>query len=101
MRSNFQIQPQLNIVPIEKIQIPTNSRDQLAPTLLALQWIYSTPEISRQIFELLEAKILPGTSKDKGRPGLDLWQILVLGIVRNARNCDYDELEDLASHHSR
>jgi len=27
MRSNFQIQPQLNIVPIEKIQIPTNSRD--------------------------------------------------------------------------
>jgi hypothetical protein len=100
MRSNFQIQPQLNIVPIEKIQIPTNSRDQLAPILLALQWIYATPEISRQIFELLEAKILPGTSKDKGRPGLDLWQILVLGIVRNARNCDYDELEDLASHHT-
>lgn len=100
MRSNFQIQPQLNIVPIEKIQIPTNSRDQLAPILLALQWIYSTPEISRQIFELLEQKILPGKSKDKGRPGLDLWQILVLGLVRNARNCDYDELEDLASHHT-
>jgi hypothetical protein len=100
MRSNFQIQPHLDIVPIEKIRIPTNSRDQLAPILLALQWIYSTPEISRQIFELLEAKILPGKSKDKGRPGLDLWQILVLGIVRNARNCDYDELEDLASHHT-
>ena len=100
MRNNFQIQPQLDIVPIEKIRIPTNSRDQLAPILLALQWIYTTPEISRQVFELLEQKILPGTSKDKGRPGLDLWQILVLGIVRNARNCDYDELEDLASHHS-
>ncbi len=100
MRSNFQIQPDLNIVPIEKIQIPTKSRDQLAPILLALQWIYTTPEISRQIFELLEQKILPGKSKDKGRPGLDLWQILVLGIVRNARNCDYDELEDLASHHT-
>ena len=68
MRSNFQIQPQLNIVPIEKIKIPTNSRDQLAPILLALQWIYTTPEISRQIFELLEQKILPGKSKDKGRP---------------------------------
>ena len=100
MRSNFQIQPQLNIVPIEKIKIPTNSRDQLAPILLALQWIYTTPEISRQIFELLEQKILPGKSKDKGRPGLDLWQILVLGVVRNARNCDYDQLEDLASHHA-
>jgi IS5 family transposase len=100
MRSKFQIQPQLNIVPIEKIQIPSNSRDQLAPILLALQWIYTTPEISDRIFELLEQKILPGTSKDKGRPGLDLWQILVLGIVRNARDCDYDELEDLASHHT-
>lgn len=100
MRSNFQIQPQLDIVPIEKIHIPTKSRDQLAPILLALQWIYTTPEISRQIFELLERKILPGKSKDKGRPGLDLWQILVLGIVRHARDCDYDELEDLASHHT-
>ena len=100
MRSKFQIQPQLDIVPIGKIQVPTKSRDQLAPILLALQWIYTTPEISRQIFELLEQKILPGKSKDKGRPGLDLWQILVLAIVRNARNCDYDELEDLASHHT-
>jgi hypothetical protein len=100
MRRKFQIQPQLDIVPIEKIQIPTKSRDQLAPILLALQWIYTTPEISSQIFDLLEQKILPGKSKDKGRPGLDLWQILVLAIVRNARNCDYDELEDLASHHT-
>ncbi len=100
MRSTFQIAPQLNIIPIEKIQVPTNSRDQLAPILLALQWIYTTPEVSREVFEILEAKILPGKSKDKGRPGLDLWQILVLGIVRNARNCDYDQLEDLASHHT-
>lgn len=100
MRSNFQSQPQLNIVPIEKIRIPANSRDQLAPILLALQWIYSTPAVNQQIFELLEQKVLPGKSKDKGRPGLNLWQILVLGTVRNARECDYDELEDLAAHHS-
>jgi len=25
-----------------------------------------------------------------GRPGLDLWHILVLGIVRLALDCDYD-----------
>lgn len=100
MRSNFQSQPELSIVPIEKIHIPTNSRDQLAPTLLALQKIHSTPEIINQIYSILEAKILPGKSNDKGRPGLTHWQILVLGIVRNARNCDYDQLEDLATHHS-
>ena len=100
MRRNFQIQPELNIVPIEKIRIPTKSRDQLAPIFLALQWIYTTPEVNRPIFDLLEQKILPDKSNDRGRPGLDLWQILVLGIVRHARDCDYDELEDLASHHS-
>lgn len=100
MRRKFLIQPELNIVPIEKIQIPSKSRDQLAPILLALQWIYATPEVNRAIFDLLEQKILPGKSNEKGRPGLDLWQILVLGIVRHARDCDYDELEDLAAHHS-
>jgi hypothetical protein len=100
MRRNFQIQPDLNIVPIEKIHIPTKGRDQLAPIFLALQWIYVTPEVSRPIFDLLEQKILPDKSNEKGRPGLDFWQILVLGIVRHARDCDYDELEDLATHHS-
>lgn len=100
MRNNFQVQSHFDIVPIEKIIIPPKSRDQLAPILMALQWIYTTPIISSEIFELLQDKILPGKSKDRGRPGLDLWQILVLGIVRHARNCDYDELEDLASHHT-
>jgi hypothetical protein len=100
MRSKYTIQPELGIIPIEKIHIPTKGRDQLAPILLALQAIHGTPEILEQIFALLEAKILPGKSKDKGRPGLTLWQILVLGIVRHARDCDYDQLEDLATHHS-
>lgn len=100
MRSNYPIQPELSITPIEKIKIPTKSRDQLAPILFALQQIHATPEIINQIYALLEKKILPGKSKHKGRPGLTLWQILVLGIVRNARSCDYDQLEDLAAHHS-
>lgn len=58
------------------------------------------PQSADRFSEFLERKILPGKSKDKGRPGLSLWQILVLGIVRHARECDYDELEDLAAHHS-
>ena len=100
MRSNFHIQPQLGITPIEKIKIPTKSRDQLAPILLALQTIHNTPAIMEQIYKLLEDKILPGKDKTKGRPGLTHWQILVMGVVRNARACDYDQLEDLCSHHT-
>jgi transposase, IS5 family len=100
MRSNYPIQAELGIIPIEKIRIPTKSRDQLAPILFTLQKIHATPKIINQIYALLDEKIRPGISKDKGRPGLTHWQILVLGVVRHARNCDYDQLEDLASHHS-
>jgi hypothetical protein len=38
--------------------------------------------------------------KATGRPGLDLWHILVLGVVRLGLDCDYDRLEDLANHHT-
>ena len=31
---------------------------------------------------------------------MDLWQILVLGVVRLGLDCDYDRLEDMANHHS-
>ena len=36
--------------------------------------------------------------KATGRPGLDLWQILVLGVVRLGLDCDYDRLEHLANY---
>jgi hypothetical protein len=92
MRSNYPIQPELSIISIGKNQDADQQLHQLAPILLALQDIHATPEIINQIYALLEGKILPGKSKDKGRPRLTLWQILVLGIVRNARSCDYDQL---------
>lgn len=34
-----------------------------------------------------------------GRPGMHLWQILVLGTLRLNLNCDYDRIHDLANHH--
>jgi hypothetical protein len=52
-----------------------------------------------QIFELLEKKVV-GDKEATGRPGLDLWHILVLGIVRLALDCDYDRLEYLANYDS-
>lgn len=100
MRDKFTIQSNLDILPIEKIIIPIASRDQLAPILRGLQQIHSDPEVMDQIYTILEAEIQPSISKEKGRPGLTLWQILVLGIIRHARSCDYDALEDFAYHHN-
>lgn len=41
-----------------------------------------------------------GGKKATGRPGLDLWHILVLGVVRLGLDCDYDRLEHLANYDS-
>ncbi len=99
MRKRFETQLSLEQLAIEKVVIPLKSRDELPPTLAGLQWIFSTPEINEQIFDLLEKKVIAG-KKHTGRPGMDLWQILVLGVCRMALDCNYDRLEDMANHHS-
>src|SRR5205814_3403159 len=99
MRRRFDVQVALGQLPIERVPISLKSRDELPPILAGLQWIFQTPEINEKIFALLESKLLTG-KKATGRPGLDLWQILVLGVVRLGLDCNYDRLEDLANHHT-
>ena len=99
MRHHFQDQPDLQITPIEKIRLPLKSRDELPPILAGLQWLWMHPTLKVEIFALLEAKILAG-KKATGRIGMDLWQILVLGVVRLGLDADWDRLEDLANHHT-
>jgi len=99
MRHSFPSQPDLQITPIEKIQLPLGSRDELAPILAGLQWIWMHPTLKTEIFALLEAKILAG-KKATGRTGMDLRQILVLGVVRLGLDADWDRLEDQANHHT-
>jgi hypothetical protein len=99
MRHHFQDQSDLQIIPIEKIRLPLKSRDELAPILAGLQWVWTHPTLKAEIFALLEAKILAG-KKATGRTGMDLWQILVLGVVRLGLDADWDRLEDQANHHT-
>jgi IS5 family transposase len=99
MRRRFEVQLALGRTPIERVNIPLKSRDELPPILAGLQWVFQTAEVNEQIFALLEAKLMQG-KKATGRPGIDLWQILVLGVVRLGLDCDYDRLEDMANHHS-
>ena len=98
MRHHFQTQPDLQITPIDKIRLPLRSRDELPPILAGLQWIWMQPTLKAEIFALLEAKILAG-KKVTGRTGMDLWQILVLGVVRLGLDADWDRMEDMANHH--
>ena len=99
MRQRFDSNPALSIVPIEKVEIPFNSRDELPPVLVGLQWIWCHSILKEQIFGILEKHILSGKAAT-GRTGMDLWQILVLGVTRLTLDADWDRMEHLANYDS-
>ena len=68
MRKRFEVQLGLGRTPIERVVLPVRSRDELPPVLAGLQWIFQTPELNRQVFDLLEEKVVGG-KKATGRPG--------------------------------
>ncbi len=84
---------------IASIKIDPRSRDDIPKILRGLQYIYTTDSLREQIFRLLDEKILPRVDKYNGRPGMLLWKILVMGVLRLDLNCDYDRLQELVNHH--
>ena len=97
MRHPFQAQPDLQLIPIEKIRLPLKSRDELPPILAGLQWIWMHPTLKAEILALLEAAVLTD-KKATGRTGVNLWQILVLGVVRLGLDADWDRMEHMANY---
>lgn len=98
MRQRFEQQMNLRTVAIADVKFPLKSRDELPPVLMAMQYIFVTPELNEKVFGLLEKKICSGKKKT-GRKGMDLWHILVLAVVRHACNTNWDTLETWSNHH--
>lgn len=98
MRQTINPQMQLGEVDISAITFNPKSRDDIPRLLKALQYIYTHPELRAQVFKVLES-IIP-TDRCNGRPGMDLWRILVVGTLRLVTHCDYDRLQELANEHS-
>lgn len=92
---------QFGQVDISKIKFDPKSRDDMPQILRGLQHLYVDPKIRAEIFELLEKNILPKVDKKNGRPGMELWKILVLGVLRLDLNWDYDRLQDSANNHNK
>jgi len=93
------LQMEIGQVDIGQIQFDSKSRDDIPRVLRGLQYIYVHRPIREKIFEVLENDIAPHVDKKNGRPGLALWKILVLGVLRLDLNCDYDRLHELANKH--
>ncbi len=92
-------QMQIGQTSISDIQFDPKSRDDIPKILRGLQYIYVTDSTREPIFKLLEEKIAPKVDKNNGRPGMELWKIFVLGVLRLDLNCDYDRLHELANKH--
>ena len=100
MREVHRSQFQLGQVPIEKIWINPKSRDDIPAVLKGLQHIWCDEALRERLFALLDEHILPEADRTVGRPGMDLWQILVLGVLKQGLGCDFDRLHDLTNHHA-
>ena len=87
-------------VRIEDIELDLKSRDDTLALLIGLQYLYSQEALRDRILALMDEYILPGINRKVGRPGMAMWSILVLGVVKQGLDCDFDRLHDLANHHT-
>ena len=93
-------QMELGEIGIENIRINLKSRDDIPALLLGLQHLYSDEETRSRLFALLEEHMLPGVDRTVGRPGMELWRILVMGVVMQGSGCDFDRLHELVNEHN-
>ena len=99
MRHVVNPQTLLGQVDISTITFDPRSRDEIPKLLRGLQYIYCTAEIRRQVFEVLKGMVPRGVNMNNGRPGMELWKILVMGTIRLNCNWDYDKLKEIVDNH--
>lgn len=99
MRKRFSQQQRFDCRTVADIELNLECRDEIIPVLAALKHVYSQPALRDDILALVAADVNAHTKDDRGREGLDYWQILVLAAVRLGCNLNYDKLQDLAEQH--
>jgi hypothetical protein len=99
MRKPFSHQKRFDCQSVTEVQLNLSCRDEIVPVLRGLQHIYMQRELRDEILGLVAQDVNRGSCADRGREGLDYWQILVLAGVRLGCDLDYDKLQDLAEQH--
>jgi len=100
MRKVIDLQMEFWKKDIADIEFDLKSRDEIPKLLMGLQYIYRTLLIREKVFNVLK-QIVPKQSQETGRPGMDLWKILVLGTLRLNCNWDYDKVQEMANNHDK
>ncbi len=89
----------LGEIDISRIELDLKCRDEIPKLLMGFQYIYTTPGLREEVFNVLERMIPDAVAQDNGRPGMELWRILILGSLRLNCDWDYDKLQDIANNH--
>ena len=97
MRKVLNEQLKLGEVEISKLVFDPKSRDEIPQLLRGLQYIYCNRELKDKVFALLEEHIKFSST---GRPGMELWKILVMGTLRLNCNWNYDNLKEMVDQHA-
>lgn len=101
MRKVKEEQLRLGAVPISKVEIDLDSRDEISQLLLGIQTLYNDSDCRKKVFELLNQTIPENVNRHTGREGMQLWWIFVLGLLRANCNWDFDHLLDMANNHGK
>ncbi len=99
MGNTIDPQPEPGAVGMEDIELDMKSRDGIPALLLGLQHLYSDGAFRTRLFALMEEHMLPGVDRKVGRPGMEMWRILVMGVAKQGLGCDFDRLHELANQH--
>lgn len=89
----------LGEVEISAIEFDKRSRDEIPKLLMGLQYLWCDRELRSKMYAVLEKIVPEDTKPHTGRPGMELWKILVLGTLRLNCNFDYDKLQELSNQH--
>jgi hypothetical protein len=100
MRKVIDLQMEFWKKDIANIDFDLQSRDEIPKLLMGLQFIYRNALIRKKVFKILK-QIVPKQSHETGRPGMDLWKILVLGTLRLNCNWDFDKVHEMANNHHK
>ncbi|MHA1215627.1 MAG: ISNCY family transposase [Candidatus Hodarchaeales archaeon] len=100
MRKVINLQMEFWKKDIANIEFDLQSRDEIPKLLMGLQHIYRTTAIREKVFNVLR-QIVPKKNHETGRPGMDLWKILVLGTLRLNCNWDFDKVHEIANNHNK
>jgi len=99
MRKVIENQLKIGQTDIPNIQLDLSCRDEIPQLLRGLQYLYSHRQVRDKVFKILKNITPKQVAADKGRPGMDLWKILVLGTIRLNCNWDYDKVHNIANEH--